>query len=147
MWLLCGSSITPVKKYRSTMATGRPQTWFPISQQILPLFLIMDKRHHPYHRVLMLMCSHLKGTQKPLCSTSREIMGPDFLTVISREVEHSGFSVPFRSEHINMSTWWCERRCLSCIRKRSNICWDIANRVLGRPSYFSVSSFLVPFVE
>ena len=87
------------------MVTSQPQAGFAISQQILLLFLIMDKRHHPYHRALMLMCSHLKGTEKPLCSTSREIMGPDFRTVISREVEHSGFSVPFRSEHINMSGW------------------------------------------
>ena len=66
------------EKYRSTMATSQPRTRLPISQRILLLFLTLDQRHHPYHRPIMMICSYLKGMEKPLCSSSREMTGLDF---------------------------------------------------------------------
>ena len=76
------------------MATSWPWTRFAISQWILCLFCIMDKRHHPYHRALMLICSDLKRTWKPLCSISQRITGRDFwhlrISTICSE-EHSHF--------------------------------------------------------
>ena len=66
------------EKYRSAMATSQPRTRFPISQQILLFFLTLDQRHHPYHRPIMMICSYLKGMEKPLCSSSREMTSLDF---------------------------------------------------------------------
>ena len=72
-WFRCSNYTDrlPLKKYRSTMATSRSQTRFVISQWILLVFLFADECRNPYHCLHTLICSDLKGTEKPLSSSSR----------------------------------------------------------------------------
>ena len=72
----------PLKKYRSTMATSRSRTRFAISQQILLLFLIPDEHCNPHHCMHTLTCYNQKGSEKSLCSLSRNITGFD------RRIDH-----------------------------------------------------------
>ena len=72
-WFRCSNYTDRLhlKKYRSTMATSRSQTRFVISQWILLVFLFADECRNPYHCLHTLICSDLKGTEKPLSSSSR----------------------------------------------------------------------------
>ena len=59
LFCVCGSSHQKshtLKKYRSTMATSRPRPRFAISQRILLVFFIPDKRRSPRKCALMTMC-------------------------------------------------------------------------------------------
>ncbi len=81
----CGSSMVQyhthksrtLEKFRSTMMPSRPRLGFAISQQILLLFLISDKRRSPYKRAQLPPCSDSHGKEKPLSSPSQEIVKSD----------------------------------------------------------------------
>ena len=72
-WFRCSNYTDRLhlKKYRSTMATSQSQTRFVISQWILLVFLFADECRNPYHCLHTLICSDLKGTEKPLSSSSQ----------------------------------------------------------------------------
>ena len=60
------------------MVTSQPGPGFAITQRILLLFFIPDKRRSPHKRALMTICCDLHGKEKPLSSPSQEIVDSDF---------------------------------------------------------------------
>ena len=60
------------------MVTSQPGLGFAITQRILLLFFIPDKRRSPHKRALMTICCDLHGKEKPLSSPSQEIVDSDF---------------------------------------------------------------------
>ena len=87
-----------LEKIRSTMMPSRPRLVFAISQRILLLFLISDKRRSPYKLAQLPLCSDPHGKEKPLSSPSQEIVKSDVrhhrIPAI-REEEHGHFR-PFQ---------------------------------------------------
>ena len=66
------------------------------------------------------------------CSSPRIVVIPRWRQskqVISRERENSGFSITLGSKHSAISAWLWGWQRLFWNEKRSNISWDIANRV------------------